>query len=478
MGAFASTAELPDEIRKALPDEAQRLFVRVFNSGINSGSTEPEAFKVAWRGVENAGWKKSDAGTYARAAKARIAKHRGGDIHEVSLSIPFSCVSAERIAKKDDRPEEVHIFGWFNTALDDNGIPIVDHGEERVRVPSLERCAYAFVRKSRKVNAFDHYTDTCGEMIESAFFTPKKRVAMGLDGSGPTGWWGGVAIPANHPAAEAALLKQLNEFSVEGLAHKIRGADGITDLEFTEIEQMTLVDLGEGKHVHVALIQKRRESPAAPPQRVRKQMDQALMEQVKAACGDELYGKLEAAIAAMGKPAPAEKSPDEKKAEEMAAKKRDEEISALKEEVAKQRTEKAASDKRVADVEAVLKKRDRLELAAKLPMLGKPEEVAKRLERLDKLPVEDRDAEIEEMRKQNAQLIEKARRDGTEIGSPQTDGGESNPEAQLAAITKQLRDKDPTLTFAKAEEMAIKNNPEIYAEIVAKRRSASNRARA
>lgn len=476
MGAFASAADLPEDIRKALPDEAQRLFVRVFNGCVNSGNTDPEAFKVAWKGVENAGYKKT-GDKYERVAKAKIAKQRSGDLHDVALSIPFTCVTATRVEKKGEKPE-IQIFGWFNTALDENGTPFVDHGDERVRVPSLERCAYAFVRKSRKANAFDHYTETCGEMIESVFLTPKKRVAMGLDGTGPTGWWGGVAVPADHPAAEAALLKQLNEFSVEGAAYKIRAPDGVTDLEFTEIEQITLVDLGEGKNVHVALIQKRRESPtAAVPQPVRKQMDQALMEQVKAACGDELFGKLEAAIMAMSKPA--EKSADEKKAEELAAKKRGEEIETLRSEVAKHRSDADAAKAKAEENEkklnaeiAIRKQRDRLDMASKLPMLGKPEEVAKKLERLEQLPTADYEVELKDLQKQNAQLVEKARRDGTEIGSGRNNNGGDSPYEQLQAIAKQLQGTDPKLSAQSALDLAIKNNPALYAEHVEKRRGA------
>ncbi|HEV2601912.1 MAG TPA: ChaB family protein [Candidatus Babeliales bacterium] len=57
---YASNADLPSSVRDHLPEHAQTIFRKAFNSAHEEYSNEEQAFKVAWSAVKHEYEKNAD----------------------------------------------------------------------------------------------------------------------------------------------------------------------------------------------------------------------------------------------------------------------------------------------------------------------------------------------------------------------------------------------------------------------------------
>ncbi|MBP6892084.1 ChaB family protein [Candidatus Babeliales bacterium] len=62
---YEVNADLPDSIKKSLPEHAQSIFRKVFNSALNQYGNEEQAFKVAWAVVKKE-YEKDDQGHWIK----------------------------------------------------------------------------------------------------------------------------------------------------------------------------------------------------------------------------------------------------------------------------------------------------------------------------------------------------------------------------------------------------------------------------
>lgn len=247
----------------SLPDEAKRHYARVYKSAVNAGCTDDDAHSIAWHGISNAGWERTEKG-WSRVEKRRsiVVKRRALSRHdEFRLSVPIIAVEK---AQTDDT---VKVFGWASVALDDHGNVVVDHGQDEIPVPELEQAAYEFVKRaSDPATQGSAYADAMHEgpdvarLIEACVITPQKRVSMGLDGTGKAGFWIGYEV-FDPNTVRKVRSGELAEFSIYGDARRMpvekRERGRLIDLVITKV---ALVDRGEGKGVTIQLVKQHESS--------------------------------------------------------------------------------------------------------------------------------------------------------------------------------------------------------------------------
>src|SRR5690606_20336497 len=66
---YQRNADIPQPVRDALPEEAQTIWRRAFNAAEQQYGDEGRAAAVAWAAVERAGWRKNEAGRWAKVGK-------------------------------------------------------------------------------------------------------------------------------------------------------------------------------------------------------------------------------------------------------------------------------------------------------------------------------------------------------------------------------------------------------------------------
>lgn len=107
---FSRNSELPQEVRSALPSEAQTQFRAVFNSVFDEGASEESAFRQAWAAVKE-NWKPPEDGDgkWVRKVGARHTQaefKRIQDIHDGAVFLGATCKGMDeekRDVSKDDR---------------------------------------------------------------------------------------------------------------------------------------------------------------------------------------------------------------------------------------------------------------------------------------------------------------------------------------------------------------------------------------
>jgi len=62
---YQSNQELPDQVRDNLPEEAQTIYRKAFNSAHEQYDTEGQAAAVAWSAVKNA-YEKNENGDWVK----------------------------------------------------------------------------------------------------------------------------------------------------------------------------------------------------------------------------------------------------------------------------------------------------------------------------------------------------------------------------------------------------------------------------
>lgn len=119
-----------------------------------------------------------------------------------------------QIAKTDDTQNLV--FGWASVAVKADGEQLVDLQDDVIDGADLEKAAYDFMLHGRAADEM-HDGRPIGQMVESMFWSPEKRKAMGVPegGSAPQyGLWVGFKLaPDSYAKVKAGTYKM---FSIEG----------------------------------------------------------------------------------------------------------------------------------------------------------------------------------------------------------------------------------------------------------------------
>lgn len=479
---YATTAELPADVRGALPEAAQALWMRVANSALGAGEDDASAARIAWTGLRNAGWRAGPHG-WAQAAKRR------------SNAVRF----VAPVTKAEGTDDEVIVSGWASVALDADGNAIIDHDAEIIPVPVLKAAAADFLSRSREFNAVDHYSQPCGSLLESVVMDPATRVAMGLDGTGITGWW--VSAKVRGPAAKRARSGELKEFSIEATALKRRNGDGTTTFLGLRVDRITLVDAGAGVGVRIEAVKARKEAPTMDMQAILAKLasGQALSPDELKAITDALAGAAPAVSPEMvdlqkqAAAANAEMAVQKRRADEAVAalKARDDEAAltpeqreeaALKRLPPEQREREVALKSRIASLEAAAKKRDEDDAQAAAKKRAEAlkcipgfsiDEMAFALRGVDSLVAKHDGGKtvaeiVNGLLKTQAETIAKSLQTHGSAHVPE----DGSAEAQFEAVAKSIVDRDPELrampiakALPRARIQAGRERPDLYAQI-------------
>lgn len=482
---------LPTEVASQLPDRAAReLWARVVNTCLLSGDAQEEAEATAWAGLENAGWQK--AGNVYRCTKSLVRITKSTDGAEViTFRLPIVC--AVEKAAEGGAPAELKVFGWGSTEIDDEGTLVVDHHADIIEPAEIESAVYAHVESGNAEVDAMHDQEPRGRLIESCFFTPAKRVAMGGDGTGRVAWWAGYRV-TDPDTITKVQSGELGEFSIDVLAErhvldedqpqaerrakarKVQtplGDRPIGRLRKITLRKLSLVDAGAGKGVPVALWKRRdpaptedsttmtivkNTNPVAPVAKMT--LDQAL-----AACPPEAKAAIEAALAAAAQPKTEEpKAPEQSPEMKALARDRDEmakRLASIEEERAIEKTLASAKADGLEylpgkDVDTIAKVLRALEGAVTKGALG---------------------ADVAKAHREMLVAAAKAIKEGGLLkthGAGGSNDGDS-PHLKLLNIAKGLADKDAKLTAAQAFEKACEFNPKLYDEYVEATKAASAR---
>lgn len=273
---YARNAELPKEIRDALPKVAQTIFRNVVNHALGSGGSEESAFRQAWGALKRAGWRRGETGQWVKkaqtvqtfifdteqseadvnggkgwtidAARAWLRAHGeqsgnlrrpesgtqlrfqqfprercGGRFQTLSEDFPkgvsaVACAVAKEFSarfevKKAD--EQGLVFGWASVAEND-GVLVVDEEGDVIEPAELEKGAYSFVKDAR-IASDTHRPETLGigVLVESMFFSKEKQELLGIDL--PVGWW--VGFQVDDPALRKSIRESQGHraFSIGGV---------------------------------------------------------------------------------------------------------------------------------------------------------------------------------------------------------------------------------------------------------------------
>lgn len=243
----------------ALDEHAQALWARVLTTAQAAGESVSEARAIAERGLTNAG--------LIPGAKAKSFAERTKD--GLRLSMPIVAVT------KGGTSGKRRVFGFGSVAVDADGVLVIDHQDDIIEPSELEEGVYDFAKNARKAD-IQHDRKPIGDLIESAYLDPRKRVAMDGDGSGRVGWWAGFEV--SDDVAARVERGELNEFSIDVLAHRVTGLDGsslsakskarervakgeVGRLRNLQIRLLSLVDAGAGKGVSIELVKARESEP-------------------------------------------------------------------------------------------------------------------------------------------------------------------------------------------------------------------------
>ena len=281
----------------ALAPSSRALWAKIMTTALAAGEADQDAEAIAEKGLANVG---------AVSPTTPLVTADGGVL---KLRVPVTAVLKGPKGTLD-------VFGWGSVAVDDAGRVVIDHQSDIIEAKELESAVYNFAKQLGTVDV-QHDREPVGQLIESAFFDPRKRVAMGLDGTGRVGWWAGFRI--SDPAAiEAVKSGDLPEFSIDAMAvrdvlaedqvtkSKITKAQTIGRLRQIKLNSLSLVTAGAGKGVTVQLWKGLTMDPkpedTKPPEEAPKAMG---LDQIKAAIAALSPEDKSALIASLEPKAPA-----------------------------------------------------------------------------------------------------------------------------------------------------------------------------
>ena len=464
---FDSGSDLPAEIQAVLPDAAQALFVRIFNNAFAASDSEgdereAEAFATAYSGLSNAGWAPGEDGVWMKVEKrlrVSIAKRKGSDVSDINLRVEFE------IAKRGGADAPLRVFGWASMALTADGSLIIDHQDDIIEVPELELAAAAFVKRGGKANV-NHEGPAVGHVIQSVVMTPQMRVAMGLDGTGPTGWWLGFEI--TDPDAIAKVRSgELREFSIEGTARRVPKGDAFV-LKNLDIPFVALVDAGAGLGVTIERfkrnqmtkkVKKQDEADSLPvPEETEKQALTSALELLGALSADEMLELMEALKAAMSEADEVEAQldePEETMKRQIAK--------AAQAEIAKARKEAAEARAEVAKLRDEQTRREYVEKAKSFGMLPSPDTTVEELGGILRALDENLTPEQAEKARGIFKAADALARNSAAfeaMGSRRSGNAEANSaQAEMEARALKYQESQPEWSLAKCRTQVQKNDP-------------------
>ena len=176
---YSAISELPPDVRDRLTADKQRQWMAVFNSTLDSGGTEAEAFQAA-NGVAK---RKRDMDEFT--IRGEITKLN----EELQIAWGWAYVSKEKV----------------------DGDQVVDYSGEFAEWQEVQKTAHQFVLESG-IGDVMHVLDA-GHIVDSIFFSPDIQKALGIDV--PVGWFVGYHIE-NAEVWKAVKDKTLRSFSIGG----------------------------------------------------------------------------------------------------------------------------------------------------------------------------------------------------------------------------------------------------------------------
>lgn len=185
---YDRNADLPKGVKGNLPESAQDIWRRAFNSAYEQYKEDSKASAVAWTALQSAGW------------------HKEGD-----KWVKKDLTIAKTI------PDENLVFGWAYVSVEKDGQIILDHSDEVIDIEDLEYAAYAFNLQFRETGEL-HKGESVGQLVESFIITPAKLEAMGLEKDAlPLGWWLGFHVEDDE-VFEKIKKGEYAMFSIQGIA--------------------------------------------------------------------------------------------------------------------------------------------------------------------------------------------------------------------------------------------------------------------
>lgn len=379
------------------------------------------------------------------------------------------------IAKLDD--DQCIAFGKASTVTDAQGVvEIFDHHGHAIPVHEIEQAAYEHVLKHGDVSDA-HKVLGKGKLIESVVMTKEKRVLQGLP-EGPVYWWVGHKLDKAffNEKVKSGVYKELS-IGGSGYLDDVPGHPGKKRVRALKIREIGYVPHGAGIDVPVSLWKSLEEDETMPKTAAElaviikqaqtlKKMAPDMVAALKkegidiAAKLDEILSKLPdeeravvemALAAAQGNaappPAPAPAPAPEGEMEKALKKARDDERTKL---------EKEYGDK-IANLEKVNKRREVIAKATTIPHVPGDEKY-----KADLIEKNFDDPKFMEWLGSVNAALEKSDILG-ENGS--SGGSDSTPLGQIEALTKQLREKDPALSYEVAFSKACDIRKDLYAKI-------------
>lgn len=201
---FTSVAELPEEVREALPDEeAQAIFMNTYNNYyIDQNVAHHRAMEEAWYQLKWAGYIMDSEGIY----------------RFVKSSTKF----AAEITKFDTSQQLV--FGWANVMKHADGSDVDDTQGDIVDTPeaiaAFEKAVYEYVELTGSGDEM-HENYGVAQIVESFFVTPDKLEKMGLSSEdSPTGWFVGFKV-YDLEVFEKVVTGEYPMFSIVGTGNRV-----------------------------------------------------------------------------------------------------------------------------------------------------------------------------------------------------------------------------------------------------------------
>jgi len=176
---YRTNRELPDNVKGALPSEAQTVWRTAFNSAVGQGKSEEDAFKIAWGAVKR-GWKKNEQGSWVKKELTKNARLILKDaVRRYTLGVVYEPDVADADGDFTDEAEIEKACWSFNkmlqgkTSINKTALQLLDAVvkalqdgvEVRVDVTDLMQQ----VEKGGVGLGFAHaiWTDDIGDIVES-----------------------------------------------------------------------------------------------------------------------------------------------------------------------------------------------------------------------------------------------------------------------------------------------------------------------
>lgn len=201
---YASNADLPTEIRDALPEHAQSIFRRVVNSALADGDKESSAFAQAWGAVKQ-GFEQNEAGEWIAKADPTAS-----DVHVPGTDWKEEELKKVHILKADD--DRRMVYGWASV-ITKNGEVVVDTQGDSIEPHELEKATTEFMSDVRKAQEM-HNPGVKGMVVHSFPLIGEIAKSLGIE-CDQEGWIVGVHV-SDSATWQKVKSGELRAFSIGG----------------------------------------------------------------------------------------------------------------------------------------------------------------------------------------------------------------------------------------------------------------------